>query len=144
MITIWPEYGSTNFCCADKLEYSDSPTKGHTNNSVPGWFFTGPSEQANPAESSKHSTRRLNEARLGNKSRKVVQNPGESLVYLGVLWNSWGNSKSLPADKVPALVTALERMLLEQRTNLKDLQSFVGVLNFASFVVPRQAKLKLL
>lgn len=68
---------------------------------------------------------------------KSVLCPQKSIVYLGVKWQPWGNLKSLPQDKIFNINLKVSRMLSRKVATIKQLQSLIGLLNFASFVVPR-------
>lgn len=68
---------------------------------------------------------------------KSVLYPQKSLTYLGVLWRPWENQKTLPKEKVVVIIEKVNRIIEERKATLKDLQRIVGLLNFASFVVPR-------
>ncbi|XP_047543312.1 uncharacterized protein LOC125075648 [Vanessa atalanta] len=63
--------------------------------------------------------------------------PCQRLVYLGVQCDTLLNEKSLPEKKCLNLVSKISTALKEKTIDLKALQSLVGLLNFASFVVPR-------
>ncbi|CAH2089093.1 unnamed protein product [Euphydryas editha] len=69
--------------------------------------------------------------------KKSVVSPQKSLVYLGVHWDPWANKKSLPQDKVRNLIDKVSARLNSGKACLQELQSLVGLLNFASFVVPQ-------
>jgi hypothetical protein len=77
--------------------------------------------------------------RLGWKVNfeKSILHPQKSIVYLGILWRTWDNLKSLPKDKVMLLSKNLKQVLAGGKLTLKSTQRTVGSLNFASFVVPR-------
>ncbi|XP_073961516.1 uncharacterized protein [Choristoneura fumiferana] len=66
---------------------------------------------------------------------KSVLKPQRGLVYLGVYWDPWSNQKHLPKDKVSKLISQIRLLLNTSKTNRKDLEKLVGLLNFASFVV---------
>lgn len=68
---------------------------------------------------------------------KSITIPQKSITYLGVLWRTWDNLKSLPEEKVTTTVTKIHQVLNQRQVTLSDIQSLVGLLNFASFVVPR-------
>ncbi|CAG9134201.1 unnamed protein product [Plutella xylostella] len=68
---------------------------------------------------------------------KSVFTPQKSITYLGVLWNPWLNQKTLPEAKLQSIRMKIDCVLKSQKVNLWTLQSLVGALNFASFVVPR-------
>jgi hypothetical protein len=68
---------------------------------------------------------------------KSVTTPRTSLTYLGICWNPWDNLKSLPEVKITSLEKKAQQILRTPRVTLKEIQSLVGLLNFASFVVPR-------
>lgn len=69
--------------------------------------------------------------------KKSVVSPQKSLVYLGIHWNPWDNEKSLPQDKTKDLIHKVSAMLNLGKACLQELQSLVGLLNFASFAVPQ-------
>lgn len=68
---------------------------------------------------------------------KSVLIPQKSAIYLGIMWKPWINQKSLPNEKVATINRRVDQLLRSGKTNLKELQSLSGLLNFASFVVPR-------
>lgn len=68
---------------------------------------------------------------------KSILTPQRSLVFLGVYWDTWKNEKSLPKEKLPLLSTQITSFVEKKTLNLTELRSIVGLLNFASFVVPR-------
>lgn len=68
---------------------------------------------------------------------KSILTPSKTLVYLGIQWNAWSNQKRLPEAKVTTLTAQINQMLRKRCITLKELQSLVGFLNFASFAVPK-------
>ncbi|XP_063623109.1 uncharacterized protein LOC134795207 [Cydia splendana] len=68
--------------------------------------------------------------------QKSQLTPQKALIYLGV-WDAWRNQKRLPDEKIPILIGKIQQMLSAARTNRKTLERLVGLLNFASFTVPR-------
>lgn len=69
--------------------------------------------------------------------QKSVLIPKKSLVYLGIHWNPWLNLKSLPMEKIPSMLGKIFEILNSGKVDVKKLQSIIGALNFASFVVQR-------
>lgn len=69
--------------------------------------------------------------------QKSLLTPQRSLTYLGIDWDPWRNEKRLPEDKVATLTHKINQKLATGKTTLKELQSLVGLLNFASFAVPK-------
>lgn len=69
--------------------------------------------------------------------QKSVLVPKKSLVYLGILWDPWLNLKRLPMEKLPSMLEKIYGILNSGKVDLKKLQSVIGALNFASFVVRR-------
>ncbi|KAL0822333.1 hypothetical protein ABMA28_004432 [Loxostege sticticalis] len=62
--------------------------------------------------------------------------PQKHIVYLGIHWDPWLNHKCLPQEKHQGCVNKIAQVLQKRTVTLKELQSLVGLLNFASFVVP--------
>ncbi|XP_046960637.1 uncharacterized protein LOC124530496 [Vanessa cardui] len=67
----------------------------------------------------------------------IVTSRPERIVRARIVWDPWSNHKYLPQEKSAAIVTKVTRVLESGKETLKDLQSLVGVFNFASFAVPR-------
>lgn len=68
---------------------------------------------------------------------KSLTIPQKALTFLGIHWDPWTNKKSLPDEKIVRLMGKITSMVLRDRTCLKELQSLVGLMNFASFVIPQ-------
>ncbi|XP_061706805.1 uncharacterized protein LOC133517488 [Cydia pomonella] len=68
---------------------------------------------------------------------KSILNPRTRLEYLGIIWDPWNDEKSLPEKKVLKILSFISNLVHQQGADLKELQSLAGMLNFASFVVPR-------
>ncbi|CAH2086480.1 unnamed protein product [Euphydryas editha] len=68
---------------------------------------------------------------------KSVLCPKKSLVYLGIQWQPRDNQKSLTSEKIVHIIGTVESVLLQGKITLKSAQKIVGLLNFASFAVPR-------
>lgn len=68
---------------------------------------------------------------------KSVLVPQKQITYLGIVWHTWTNLKKLPPEKVATVIKKVTQVLDTGDVSLKELQSVVGLLNFASFVVPR-------
>ncbi|XP_026744666.1 uncharacterized protein LOC113506002 [Trichoplusia ni] len=68
---------------------------------------------------------------------KSVLVPQQCITFLGIIWDPWINRKSLPAVKSAVIVNKVSRLIQSNKSSLKELQSLVGLLNFASFAVPR-------
>lgn len=68
---------------------------------------------------------------------KSVLEPQKCLEFLGIVWDHAKNIKYLPERLVIKVRVLATSMIAEAKTTLKNLQSIIGILNFASFVVPR-------
>uniref|UniRef100_A0A2H1V008 SFRICE_007242 n=1 Tax=Spodoptera frugiperda TaxID=7108 RepID=A0A2H1V008_SPOFR len=68
---------------------------------------------------------------------KSVLYPQKTITYLGILWNPWDNLKSLPKEKTFSLIKKVSSVLDQGMISVKELQKITGLLNFASYVVPR-------
>ncbi|XP_063360688.1 uncharacterized protein LOC134649790 [Cydia amplana] len=68
---------------------------------------------------------------------KSILTPQKSLEFLGITWDPWHGIKSLPDAKCTALKEKILQVLCRQSVRLKEIQSLIGRINFASFVVPR-------
>lgn len=68
---------------------------------------------------------------------KSVLTPRKNIEYLGIGWNPWQNQKFLPEQKLHKIRTAILTLLENRSMKLVDFQSLVGMMNFASFVIPR-------
>ncbi|XP_041980248.1 uncharacterized protein LOC121733913 [Aricia agestis] len=71
-----------------------------------------------------------------NQEKSMTQ-PLKALDFLGITWNPWNNTKCLPVDKIRTIKQKISCVLSLGETCLEDLQSLIGILNFATFVVPR-------
>lgn len=69
--------------------------------------------------------------------QKSVLVPTQDLEYLGIRWQTAVNTMSLPVNRRQSINKSLDRSLGESRINLQKLQSLLGQLNFANFVIPR-------
>lgn len=69
--------------------------------------------------------------------QKSILVPQKSLCYLGICWNPWLNQKALPEEKVNTIREKINFILEKRKATVKEMQSIVGLLNFASFIVPR-------
>lgn len=67
---------------------------------------------------------------------KSIISPQQSITFLGIVWNPWSDLKVLPKDKISNITKKILALLKNDRPSIKDLRSVVGLLNFASFVVP--------
>lgn len=68
---------------------------------------------------------------------KSVLVPQQHITFLGIVWDPWTNLKYLPAQKSAAVEKKVSEYINSGNATLKELQSLVGLLNFASFAVPR-------
>ncbi|XP_046976031.1 uncharacterized protein LOC124542139 [Vanessa cardui] len=69
--------------------------------------------------------------------QKSVLTPTQDLEYLGIRWLTDKNKMVLPNQKVSSINSALEHITKKQHMSLRQLQTILGQLNFASFVIPR-------
>lgn len=69
--------------------------------------------------------------------KKSVLKPQRSLDFLGITWDPWLGIKSLPQIKCMNLRDKIFSVLSRKTVRLKEIQSLIGLINFASFVVPR-------
>lgn len=68
--------------------------------------------------------------------KKCVLIPQKEIQYLGITWDPHLNYKKLPIQKQNSLKEKILRLLNKGNANLKETQSLIGSLNFASIVVP--------
>lgn len=68
---------------------------------------------------------------------KSILTPTKDLEYLGIRWKTAKNIMSLPMKRRLHLNETLDRLLKKCQINLRELQSLLGQLNFANFVIPR-------
>ncbi|KAG6455767.1 hypothetical protein O3G_MSEX009410 [Manduca sexta] len=71
-----------------------------------------------------------------NITKSILQ-PQKKIEYLGILWDPCQNLKFLPEKKCQGLSAQLHLLLECKGACLKELQSLVGTLNFASFAISR-------
>ncbi|CAH0728429.1 unnamed protein product, partial [Brenthis ino] len=71
-----------------------------------------------------------------NTSKSILV-PQRSLEYLGLVWDTWNNKKSLPQKKIQGLQTTIARFLTQQQATLREVQGLVGTMNFARLAVPQ-------
>ncbi|XP_049888064.1 uncharacterized protein LOC126382290 [Pectinophora gossypiella] len=69
--------------------------------------------------------------------KKSVLIPTQVLEYLGVTWDLSRNLKLFPVEKRLRTQSKIKRIMILNQWNLKDAQSMLGTLNFASFAIPR-------
>lgn len=63
--------------------------------------------------------------------------PSQQMSFVGIALDSVTSTASLPSDKVDKSIIAIQSLLNKSKCSLKDLQSLIGLLNFAcSVVVP--------
>ena len=69
--------------------------------------------------------------------------PATTLTFAGIELDSIKSQARLPADKLAKCVDTIASFLNRKKVTLKDLQSLIGLLNFACFViVPGRAFLR--
>lgn len=68
---------------------------------------------------------------------KSILIPQKVIEFLGIGWDPHTNSKFLPAQKCKVTRQKIGKLLVQRKANLKQIQSIVGSLNFASFPVTR-------
>jgi hypothetical protein len=68
---------------------------------------------------------------------KSILTPRKVIEYLGICWDPHTNKKFLPEKKCSGLIEKIKLLLKRNSACLKEVQSIVGSLNFASFPVPR-------
>ncbi|XP_064075069.1 uncharacterized protein LOC135194138 [Vanessa tameamea] len=69
--------------------------------------------------------------------QKSVLTPTQDLEYLGIRWLTAKNKMVLPNQKVKCINSALEQITQKPHMSLRQLQTILGQLNFANFVIPR-------
>ncbi|KAI5644926.1 reverse transcriptase (RNA-dependent DNA polymerase) domain-containing protein [Phthorimaea operculella] len=69
--------------------------------------------------------------------KKSVMEPTQELEYLGLLWNTANNCKSLPAKKVEKIERLITEIKQKEMCSLKQMQCLLGCLNFANITTPR-------
>ncbi|XP_045504508.1 uncharacterized protein LOC123701156 [Colias croceus] len=70
-------------------------------------------------------------------TNKSILSPQTSLEYLGIVWDTWQNRKSLPQNKIRKIKVNISHLLKSQVITLKEAQSTAGFLNFARLVIPQ-------
>lgn len=68
---------------------------------------------------------------------KSTLTPQKEMQYLGIMWNAHANRKYLPQQKRRDIHRKVSALLERKNASLRQLQGIVGMLNFASFPVPR-------
>lgn len=68
---------------------------------------------------------------------KSTLTPQKVLEYLGIVWDPHSNMKYLPLRKCIGIKQKVKAVLRRELASLKEIQSVVGSINFASFPVPR-------
>ncbi|KAI5638398.1 hypothetical protein NE865_09032 [Phthorimaea operculella] len=68
---------------------------------------------------------------------KSIFQPQTRIEYLGILWDPWNNKKLLPKKKIDKVGLLVQKAETQMKLNLAEVQTLLGVLNFASYVVPR-------
>lgn len=69
--------------------------------------------------------------------KKSILIPQKVIEFLGIGWDPHANRKFLPDKKCKDIDQKIKKLLLRKKANLKQIQSIVGSLNFASFPVSR-------
>lgn len=135
--SIWLKFGTQSFCQFDKLD-STSPSRKGVRLIVYLDDFLVAHQNKQTLVSHVNIVLQLLE-KLGwqiNYQKSIIT-PQRRLEYLGILWDTWQNEKSLPTKKVTKILGMVNTMLHQGQSNLKNLEVLVGMLNFASFVIPR-------
>lgn len=70
-------------------------------------------------------------------TKKSILTPATCLEFLGILWNTLENKKSLPVNKIQDTSRSIQILLKRKRWNWKRAKSLLGKLNFASFAIPQ-------
>ncbi|CAG9137830.1 unnamed protein product [Plutella xylostella] len=71
-----------------------------------------------------------------NKQKSILK-PQKALEFLGIIWDSWNNIKYLPERIVGKIQNQLHAIINKGQASVLELQQVVGIMNFASFVIPR-------
>lgn len=67
---------------------------------------------------------------------KSILNPTQRIGFLGIIWDTEYNQIILPDDKKLRILDFLEKLLVTKFWNEKTAKSQLGMLNFASIVIP--------
>ena len=98
------------------------------------FLFVGPPKSKQCQEALKWFKHMCSECGIALKSEKTTT-PQTEIEFLGITINTLEMEVTLPADKVEKTITALESLLVKEKVTLKVLQSVLGLLNFACYVV---------
>lgn len=106
------------------------------------FFFIGPADLPNCKNDLTHFLFLCKSIGVPIKMSKT-QTPTKSIIIYGIEIDSTEMEARLPSGKVEKIRTHLLNMQTRNQTNLRDLQSLIGLLNFAcSVVVPGRAFLR--
>lgn len=106
------------------------------------FFFIGPADLPNCKNDLTHFLYLCKTIGVPIKMSKT-QTPTKSIIIYGIEIDSTKMEARLPLGKVEKIRTHLLNMQSREQTNLRDLQSLIGLLNFAcSVVVPGRAFLR--
>lgn len=75
--------------------------------------------------------------------RKITEGPTTCLTFAGIELDTEQMEARLPIEKQKKAIAKIQAMLLVKKTTLRELQSLIGLLNFAcKVVVPGRAFLR--
>ncbi|KAI5644645.1 hypothetical protein NE865_03297 [Phthorimaea operculella] len=137
MPTLWAGDGSKNIRFNHKLDCSDPERTRGSLGRLPGRFHDRKSEQNGATKACSNDLNLLTFLGWTINFPKSVLEPQKAIQFLGVMWNPSLNLKWLPKEKCSSLAQRIQNLLRVRVVNLKAIQSLVGMLNFASFCVPR-------
>ena len=69
--------------------------------------------------------------------KKSILTPQREIEYLGVLWDTVQNKKFLSNNKIQSMRRKISEILNQKKASLRQLQSLIGLMNFACFVIPQ-------
>ena len=70
-------------------------------------------------------------------SAAKTEGPSQIIQFMGIILDSGKMEARLPEDKVERIRSALSTFQPQRSTTLQELQSLIGILNFASKVIPQ-------
>lgn len=109
----------------------------HEDPGIPRRLFASTPECSHASRACQNNCTNITKTGVANKFRKICSFSSKEYNLFRGTMETMENQKILPKQKAQGIITKINQVLEQEQLTLKELQQIVGLLNFASFVVPR-------